>query len=403
MPLFDYHAIAASGERVAGRMEARDAPAVIRHLQDKGHLPVSAEPVTAAGGLGWPARRSRPVGRGRDLALAIRELAMLLGAGQTVEQALRLMASGAAPKRLQPALAAALEALRAGAGLADALDGAGGFPPLVIAMVRAGEAGGVLEPVLGRLADLLDRAARMRETTVSALLYPAILVTVAVAAVLLLLLQVVPQFAPLFAGAGADLPLSTRLVLGASAGLRAYWTPLMVAALVLLLGGRWLAGVLVSEDAWDRLVLRLPGVGALVAMTATARLARTLGVLLRSAVPLPVALALARDVVGNRAVAAAVAAMAQGVRDGRGLAASLPPDQPLPALAVQLLRVGEDSGRLDEVLIHLADIYDAKLEQAMKRFFAVLEPACVLALSVVIGGIVVSILLAVVSINELAL
>ncbi|HYD29941.1 MAG TPA: type II secretion system F family protein [Azospirillaceae bacterium] len=396
MPPFAYRAIATGGEMIEGRMEARDAEAVIRHLRDKGHLPVSAEPAMGT------VKRGRLAARPRDVAVAVREMALLLGAGQTVEQALRLMASGAAPKRLQPAFAAALEALRGGAGLADALDEVGGFPPLVIAMVRAGEAGGVLEPVMGRLADLLDRAVRMRETLVSALIYPSILVVVAIAAVLLLLLQVVPQFAPLFANAKTELPLSTRAVLAASAWLRENWTSLMAGVLAALLAGPRVVGRLVPDGGWDRVVLRLPGVGSLVAIAATVKLARTLGVLLKCAVPLPAALALSREVVGNRVMAQAVAVMAAGVRDGKSLADSLPAGAPLPPMAVKLLRVGEESGRLDEVLGHLADIYDAKLEQALKRFFTVLEPACVLALSVVIGGIVVSILMAVVSINELA-
>ncbi|HYH17482.1 MAG TPA: type II secretion system F family protein [Azospirillum sp.] len=395
MPVFTYKALTPAGEPRDGRMEARDAKSVIRHLQTQGLLPVEARPAGAAA----RGPRKAPM---RDLALAVRELAMLLGAGQTIEQALALMASTAGPASLRPRLAAALDRLRGGGGLADALEADGGFPPVVVAMVRAGEASGQLETVMAELADLLDRAVKLRDQWGSALAYPTILVVASVCAVTLLLTLVVPQFEPMFAGARQAPPWSTQVVLAASQALRAHGTELLVAVLVLLLAVPAVTRRFAPPGWWEGAVLRLPGVGPLVAAASTARFARTLSVLLTSGVALPTALTLAGAVPGLRRFAQAADAMRAGVAEGRGLAAALPPGAPLPPVAVQLLRVGEEGGRLDAVLRHLADLLDAKVELAVKRLLTVLEPAIILLLSAIIGGIVVSILVAVVSINELA-
>lgn len=401
MPQFRYVAITAAGATVQGRMEARDADAVIASLRAQGHLPVEAKPV--ADRPGWRERLSLGGGGAGDLVMATRELLLLLRAGQPLERALTLLAGGLAPRPLRPRFRTVLDKVRGGAPLAEAMERAGGFPQVYRAMVRAGEAGGALDTALDRLADLLERERRMKETLTSAMLYPAVLAVVAVASILLMLLHVVPQFEHLFAGTRADLPWITRLVLDASAGLRAHWTPLMVALLVLLLGVRLLGSRLDLKPWWERAVLRLPLVGGLVAMAATARLARTLAVLLKAGSPLPTALALSAQAAGNGPVAAAADAMRAGVKDGRPLAASLPPGHPLPDLAVELIKVGEESGRLDEVLGHVADVYDSKVEVSLKRLLALVEPAAVILLALIIGGIVVSIMLALVSVNALAL
>lgn len=400
MPAFRYVAITAAGATLEGRMEARDAEAVIAALRAQGHLPVEARPVAAV--PGWRDRLVRREGPG-DLATATREMLLLLRAGQPLERVLSLLAGGLAPRSLRPRLGVVLDRVRGGATLAAALEEAGGFPAVYRAMVQAGEAGGALEAALDRLVDLLDRQRKMREAVVSAMIYPAVLAVVAVASILLMLLHVVPQFEHLFAGTRADIPAITRAVLGTSTWLRANWTPLMAALLVLLLAVRFGTARLELGPLRDRIVRRLPLVGTLVKTAATARFARTLSVLLRAGSTLPTALALAGGAAANAPLAEAVAAMRRGVQDGRSLTAALPPGHPLPDLAVELIRVGEETGRLEAVMGHLADIYDGKVELALKRLMALVEPAAVILLALVIGGIVVSIMLALVSVNALAL
>ena len=274
---------------------------------------------------------------------------------------------------------------------------------LYIAMVRAGEAGGTLDQAIERMGQLLDRSVRMRDTVISALLYPAVLISVAILSIGLLLSFVVPQFAILFEGAESTLPWITQLVLWSSTWVRQFGLGgLLLVLLLIVLAPR--AKAWLRLDAWwDRSILRLPVIGELIAVQQTARFARTLSSLQRSGVPLPTALALASKVVRNRAIAGTVEAMRINVREGRTLGSALSANGPVPALAAHLIQVGEDSGRLDDVLLQVSDIYDAKFELAVKRLLAILEPACVIVLGIFIGGIIVAILLAVISVNELAI
>lgn len=332
-----------------------------------------------------------------------KELSLLLGAGQQLEQALSLIVKSAPTARIRRALTEIRERLRAGSGFADALEGNGDFPPLYVAMVRAGEAGGALDQAIDRIAQLLSRSVQMRETIISALLYPAILVTVAILSIGLMLKFVVPQFAVLFEGTEVSLPWITLLVLWLSGVTQEFGlVGLLILLLTVLLLPR-LKSWLGLDLWWDRAILRIPVVGELVAIQQTARLARTLSLLHRSGVPLPLALGLAGKVVRNRALVETTELMRTGVREGRTLGSALTPGGPIPPLAAHLIRVGEESGRLDEVLLQVADIYDAKFELAVKRLLGVLEPACVIILGIFIGGIIVAILLAVISVNELAI
>ena len=399
MARFSYKALSNTGAVLRGRMEAPDADRVLQTLRRQGHLPIDA----------WPARGgwlSMPESQRRmdiqALATATRELSMLIQAGQTVEQSLDLLASGTAPKSLRAPFGQALARLREGISLSDALTPAG-FPPIYRAMVQAGEAGGALSSQLAELAALLERSAKLRDQLVSALIYPAMLLCVAIGAVILLLGLVVPQFAPLFVDSHKALPFATRMVLAASDGLRQGWR---VGALVLagLLGAGLLAGRRPEIAAWgDAMLLRTPIIGRLVLLAASTRWMRVLAVLLKGGVSLPAALELVKPVAGHRSLQAMIAAMKDGIRDGKGVTASLPPNPPLPDPALPLLKVGEQGGQLAESLGHLADLFDNRLEQGLKRTMALFEPACVLLLSLMVGTIVISILLAVVSINDLAL
>lgn len=399
MPYFTHKSISKSGAVIRGRLEARDADQLKRDLQGQGYLPIETREISAAKPI-W-----RRVGRlgGKDLAIATHEITMLLDAGQTVEQALQLMIEGAAPSALRRALAAALASLREGASLERALAATEAFPPVYLAMVQAGEASGALAEQFGKLALMLDRAAKLKEQMVSAMIYPALLMLVAIAAVILLLGLVVPQFAPLFAGAHTTLPFATRAVLAASDLLREDGLIFLALISLALLG---LALALrrphVADWCDDRL-LRLPLIGPLLVLAATGRWMRVLALLLKGGVPLPTALELVRPVAGHRRIRAMLAGMRAGIKDGKGLTASLPAKPMMPELALQLLRVGEQGGRLEDSLGHLAELFDTRLEQSLKRALAIFEPACVLVLSLMVGTIVISILLAVVSINDLAI
>jgi general secretion pathway protein F len=399
---YAYRALNAAGERVSGEIDALDSRSAIRRLQDEGLIPIDAQPATAAAAAGT-AGRGRGRGGAREVTQVTRELATLIGAGQTVEGALEMVAADLPNRRLAGALGRVLERVRTGSALSDALaQEPDCFPRLYVAMVRAGEASGRLEESLAELAALRERAAALKSRLVSALIYPALLVLTALGALTVLMTVVVPQFEPLFAQAGAALPGSTRLVLAAAAFLQAQGAALLLALLLGLLLLSWLLRREGPGRAFDRLLLGLPGIGRLLRERITAQLTRGLASLLAGGLDLPTTLGMSRDLVGNRWAQAAMEQVIGGVRQGRPLSDCLGESAVLVPAAVKMLRVGEESGRLGIVAAHLADAFEERVATRLGRLVAVIEPVLVIVLGVLVGGIVMSILSAVISVNELA-
>jgi general secretion pathway protein F len=403
MPLFHYKAVTGSGEVVEGDMEAASQEAVVERLRDLGHLPVRADEVATP-----RAGRSRlPVWSGRvpapgEIALVTRQLATLLRAGLPLDQALELTAELADRPALRRVLAEVLVRVRGGASLADALAEADGmFAPVYVGLVRAGEAGGSLDPVLHDLADHLERTEGLRQRVRSALIYPVVLLALVVVSVIVLVTVVVPQFVPVFESMGAEPPLPVRVLMGLGGLLERQGWLLLVGLVLLWLGLRaGLRGERMMQGV-DRLRLHLPVAGALLRRIETARFARTLGVLLANGVPVLQAVAVARGTVGNRVMAAALDEVGVALKEGRELGEPLARTGLLPPLAVRLITVGERSGRLDEMLLKLAEILDREIQESIERLMALLVPALTLAAALVIALVIGSILTTVMSIYDL--
>jgi general secretion pathway protein F len=294
--------------------------------------------------------------------------------------------------------------VRGGASLSKALENqAGVFSRFFVNMVRAGEAGGSLGDVLQRLAEFMERAKELRESVKSALIYPVILLAVAFVSVVVLLAVVVPQFEPIFEQSGKALPWITSVVLGAGALMRAYWWALVLGAVA--------AAYLVAKRlespaaklAWDRYVLRLPILGDLAAKVETARLARTLGTLLRNGVSLVSALPIARETMSNTYLAVGLSDAGRELKTGRGFARPLQETRRFPPFAVHMIQVGEETGRLDRMLLDVAEVYDREVARAVKRALALLEPVMILFLTAVVGTVILSILAAMLSVYDLPL
>jgi type IV pilus assembly protein PilC len=325
------------------------------------------------------------------LALATRQLAVMLGAGLPVVSSLRLLAEQADRAQLRHTLHDVARLVEAGSTLAEATAAhADVFPPLYRTLVSAGEAGGVLEAVLHRLAAHLEQAAKLRRTIVGALAYPAVVVAAAVAVTAVLLGWVVPVFAGVFAAAGGDLPAPTRVVLALSAAFRAHWLALAAAAVVggvaCTLASRTAPGRLVR----DRVLLRLPAFGNLLAKAAIARASRTLGTMLACGVAILDALDMAARTAGNCVVEEAFVGARIGLARGRSLAAPLAECPVIPALARQMVAVGEATGTLDVMLVRVADTYDDEVQAAATALLTLLEPALILFLGLVVGGLVIA-------------
>ncbi len=283
--------------------------------------------------------------------------------------------------------------MRGGAPLSTALERQhGSFSRLYINMVRAGEAGGSLHDTLQRLADYLERSRALKARVVNALIYPAILLLVVGLAMLFLLGYVVPQFSQMYESLDVALPWFTRIVLAIGQFVAGWWLALVVIPAALVLWAERKRRDTAFRDRFDAWILQRRLIGPLLARLETARLARTLGTLLRNGVPLLGALGIAGKVLGNRALAADVQGAADAVKNGRALSASLGAGKRFPRLALQMIQVGEESGALDTMLLKTADTFEAQTAQALDRMLAALVPAVTLVLAAVVGAVIIAVL-----------
>jgi general secretion pathway protein F len=402
MPVYLYRATDRQGQTIDGVMEAPDPRAVVERLHREAYFPIRVAEQGAQ--ARWFERGAGRV-RQRDLLALTQELATLLEAGLPLDRALAIVEELAPNQTVRTLVADLLRSVRGGASLSDALGKhhPRPFSNLYVNMVRAGEKGGVLEVTLRRLAEFLESRAAFTDALVSALAYPLVITGVGAAAIVFLMVFVIPRFATIFADLGQAVPLPTQLLLTTAEAVRAYWWLGLAGTLALVLGWRVWTATPDGRLGWDRLLLAVPLVGRVIARVETARFARTLGTMLRSGVPVLGALAVIGDMMTNRVVGRAVGQLAESVRRGDTIAAGLKDHAPFPALAIHMVRVGEETGRLEEMLLKTAETFEAEVRTELKRVLALLEPAIILAMGVLVAFIVVAMLLAIFSINEMPL
>ena len=402
--MFSYTALSSAGDRVSGELEAANGQEVIERLLLKQLLPIGAVEKSARSArlftLQWRQRRRLAA---KDLALISQQLARLLKAGLSLDRSLSILTRLSSDARTNAVVQATLDRVRDGASLSEALEQQdGAFPPDYVSIVRAGEAGGALQTVLDRTAEFLVRSEAVRQRVVSAMIYPALLSCAAVISVVIVLTVVLPQFEPVFQEAGSKLPESTRVLMSVGAVVRTYWWCGPLAAMAIAIGWQramrkpWLA------LARDRLVLRMPLLKILILRFEISRFCRTLGTLLANGVSAPTALGLCGRTIGNRLLSAAVADAALRFVEGEGLSNPLSGTGYFPDLAVQLVRIGEETGRLESMLIEVADIYDQDVQRMVDRLLALIVPGITILMGVAIAAIVASVMSALISINDLA-
>jgi len=406
MALFRYKAVAASGELVEGDMEAESRGAAVARLHELGHVLIRAD--ERAGLTLSLARSLARLGAGRgpavDLAMLTRQLALLLRAGLSLDRALAIIEGLVASRPDRELVRRLLDRIRSGKSLADAMTAQPGmFPKFYLGMVRAGEASATLEASFERLGELLERARQMREQVKSALIYPAVVMLTGCLSLCVLFGFVVPSFRPLFEGAGDALPTVTKLVLAGADLFEGGWWAMLLVLLLLGLGLRWWLAGSYGRAWWDRHLLLLPVLGNLLRKSETARFSRVLGTLLRSGVSPLSAWGIAQETMRNSVMAAAVATAIGGIKEGKGLAEPLARTGAVPILAVQLIRVGEETARLEDMLIKLADIFDEENRRAVERLLAMLVPAVTVVLGALVALVVGSILMAMLSVYDLAI
>lgn len=409
MARFRFVAVDGAGKVSRGEMDAADERAVVDAIQGQGRLLLRAEPAGKSSALAkllaadltaTGARRSLS---SNEVARFTRELAVMLRAGQDVENALRFLAETAPSKRVGALVGALREGVRGGKPLSAALAAQGAtFSRLYIGLVRAGEAGGSLGTTLDHLAGLLERERALAATVSSALVYPAMLLVAAIGSIALLLLYVLPQFQPIFEQSGADLPALTQAMIGAGAFL-GDWGLAMAACIGLAwLGAREAMRRPGPRRAAERAALRVPVVRGLLRSTQGARLCRTLGTLLGNGVGLVMALGIVREVLTARLASDAVSEAVARVKEGARLSERLVASGAFPVAATHFLRLGEETGQLAEMALRAAEIQEEDVRQTVQRLVALLVPTITILMGAAVAAIVGALLLAMVSLNDLA-
>lgn len=394
-------------------MEASEERIVASRLQDQGYVPLRiAVPgqMQAKTGPGrrqltlaaLPALPRRGRVKQRDLQVLTRELATLISAGLPLDRALSVASSLADKAELKQAVGQILRSVQQGKSLAEALaEFPKIFPPLYVNMVKAGEVGGFLDTALQRLAEYLERAQEVQDEIKSALAYPVILVVVGGLSIVFMFTFVLPKFTTLFKDMGDALPTSTRLLLAISSGLRSYWWVLALGAVGSWLGLRQYVATPQGRFAWDRWRLRVPLLGDLVRKREVAHFARTLGTLVKSGVPLLQALEVVEEVAGNQVIRQALKDVRAGVREGQGISAPLSRSGVFPTLALQMVSVGEETGRLDEMLGRIAEYYEKETHNQLRQLVSMVEPLLIVVMGLIVGFVVVAMLLGIFSMNDL--
>lgn len=404
MPLFKYKAINSSGETEENIRDATDEQALISSLQSEGYIPISVTPANSRSFLGLGlGGKQRKISQ-KDIGLLTSELATLLESGLPLDKSLSVLIDLTDDnERLSKLIGKVLEKVKGGSSLADALEKQTGiFSKFYLNMLRAGEAGGNLGEVLARLSEYLERSRELKDTVSTALIYPVILLVMSLASLFVMLTFVVPQFTEMFESAGKALPVSTQIVVGLAEWLQKYWWILLGTVIFASSYMKFQMADPVSKKRWDGIFFKLPLVGTIILHKETANVSRTLGTLLGNGVSILSAMVIVRETVDNLVLADAIQDAEEQLKQGKHMYDALQSKGIFPKMAMQMIKMGEETGRLEEMLLRVATIYDKQLRVSIARMLALLEPALIITLGLMIAGIIVSILLAILSVNDLA-
>jgi general secretion pathway protein F len=407
MPAYNYKASTMEGKIVEGTMEASDDGVVSMKLQEMGLLPVRIGASTSrdtvfSREINWPWRKKKS--RRKDLLIFTQELHTLVKSGFPLDRSLAILSQLAESPAMSEVVQDVLKEVKGGKSFSEGLAKYPAvFPKVYVNMVKAGEAGGVLEEILGRLTSYLVTSEDLRSYIVGAMIYPTLLSSVGVVSVTILTLFVVPKFTAIFQDIGVPLPLPMAILEGLSSFFSGFWWLVLIA---IFLSGFYFKRFRDSEEGrmkWDRWLLRIPLVGMTLRKVEVARFSRSLGTLLHGGVPLLQAMTIVREILENQSIAAAIDPIRNGIKKGEGIAQPMKQSGVFPPLAMHLIEVGEESGRLDSMLIQVGEVYDVEVRNSIKNLIAFFEPALILVMGIIIGTIVVSMLMAIFSINDVPL
>lgn len=395
MPIFSYRATTTEGSIIEGAIESVSEKVATESLKNSGLILLKIITQGEEANKRFVLKSS-----GENLLTFTTELSTLLGAGLPLDMSLNMLSEISESKQMRDIIKSLLKSIREGGSFSDALKMHPGiFPRLYVNMMKAGEAGGVMNVVLEKLGEFLETTKEMKDQVISSMIYPAILLGTGAISIIILLTFMVPKFTSVFAELGSSMPLSTRLLLGLSNAIRDQWWLFLLS----MTAGWFIFNNYIKSDKgrynWDSFKLRM--MGDVIRKLETARFCRTLGTLLSSGVPMLQALNNAKDVINNQAMASAIGSLSKGVKEGKGITVPLSEADVFPPLAVSMVKVGEETGQLEDMLIKVAITYEKSMKIALKRFISFVEPGMILIMGLIIGFIVLSMLMAIFSISEL--
>jgi type IV pilus assembly protein PilC len=413
MPLFAYSAVDAQGKTHQGTLEANSAAEAATAIKRLGRFPTHIAETTAAPGAakgkGFSLSFSFGGGLGtgkvpaKVLTVFTRQLSTLISAGLPLLRSLRTLSKQEKNQNLKKIMGVLAESVEGGTTFSEALaQHPKAFNKLYVNMVKAGELGGVLEVVLTRLAEFAEKSQRIRGKVTSAMVYPIVVLTIAVLIVAFLMLFIVPKFEAIFQDmlGGRPLPVITQIIMDLSRFIQGHFIVLIVAGVVLGVGLRLALRLPGIATAVDRYKLKLPLFGDLLTKTSVARFSRTLGTLVSSGVPILQALQITRDTAGNERVSEAIESIHDNVKEGESMVTPMEASQIFPPMVVSMVQVGEETGQLPDMLTKVADVFEEEVDTAVAGLTSLLEPVMIVVLALIVGTIVVALFLPLITIIQ---
>ncbi len=397
MPVYVYEAIDSSGKKIKETVSDSDEASLKSSLREKGLVPISIA-VSESKKTALFKRITQ-----KDLLTFTQELGNLLDSGLPIDRALYVLSEYADKKPFRSIIREVYVDLQQGSSLSAAMAKHKTFPRVYINMVKAGEAGGILDAVIRRLTSFLETSISFTEEIISALIYPVLLTLVGGVAITVLMVYVVPEFAQIFADMGQTLPLPTLMLIAISTFFASYWWAFAAVVIVGFFLIRYYAKTAEGKRFFDTLKLKIPVLNKLTMKLVISRFARTFGTLLHGGVPILEAIRISRDVVDNEIVSQQLAVLEDGVNKGRGLSLPLRESGVFPGIVTQMVTVGEEAGRLEETFMLIAERFESDTKSLIKRFVSLFEPFLILIMGLIVGLIVISMLYGIFSINEIPL
>ena len=406
MTVYSYKATDQNGKYVEGDINAPDYKDAIQQIRKLNYFPVKVSEgknfskLSSLIGFSFPDLRSAIATQ--ELLAVTQQLSTLIDSGLTLDDALATLIKVAETEKIKVIFSDIRKKVHAGSAFADALaEHPKIFSNLYVNMIRAGEAGGILSESLSRLSLFMEKSVELKNNIRSAMVYPAILTFIGGTAVIILITFVIPQFSKLFEEMGAALPLPTQIMLGISSLIINYWPVLILGTVCFFSAISFYIQTNKGRLKWDGILLKLPLFGPLIRKIEISRFSLTMATLLKSGVPILQTMEIVQSILINRVIADSVIPLKQALKRGKGLSGPLQEAGVFPPMAVHMITVGETSGALDEMLIKVAKTYDKEVEQSIKQLISLIEPMMILIMAVIIGFIVVSMLLAIFSANDI--